>query len=138
MGLCAYSKFKGNYWDRQLNIHGFPGDTDSKESVCNVEDPGSILGWEDFLEKGKATHFGILARRIPWTVYSIQLQSLTGLSLSDFHFHFSGGSVVKNPPANAGDAGLNVAKIAWRRKWQSTSIFLPGKLLAGYRPRGHK
>ena len=62
------------------------------------------LGWEDPLEKGKATHFGILARRIPWTVYSIQLQSLTGLSLSDFHFHFSGGSVVKNLPANAGDA----------------------------------
>ena len=26
------------------------------------------LGWEDPLEKGKATHFGILAWRIPWTV----------------------------------------------------------------------
>ena len=52
--------------------------------------------------------------------------------------HPSDGSVIKNPPANAGDAGMNVGKIAWRRKWQSTSIFLPGKLLAGYRPRGHK
>ena len=28
------------------------------------------LGWEDPLEKGKATHSGILAWRIPWTVYS--------------------------------------------------------------------
>ena len=26
------------------------------------------LGWEDSLEKGKATHFSILAWRIPWTV----------------------------------------------------------------------
>ena len=26
------------------------------------------LGWKDLLEKGKATHFGILAWRIPWTV----------------------------------------------------------------------
>ena len=25
-------------------------------------------GWEDPLEKGKATHFSILAWRIPWTV----------------------------------------------------------------------
>ena len=26
------------------------------------------LGWEDPLEKGKATYFSILAWRIPWTV----------------------------------------------------------------------
>ena len=26
------------------------------------------LGWEDLLEKGTATHSGILAWRIPWTV----------------------------------------------------------------------
>ena len=26
------------------------------------------LGWEDLLEKEKATHSGILAWRIPWTV----------------------------------------------------------------------
>ena len=28
------------------------------------------LGWEDALEKGKATHSSILAWRIPWTVES--------------------------------------------------------------------
>ena len=28
------------------------------------------LGWEDPLEKGKATHSSILAWRIPWTIYS--------------------------------------------------------------------
>ena len=33
-----------------------------------------LLGWEDPLEKGKATHSSILAWRIPWTVYSMGLQ----------------------------------------------------------------
>ena len=32
------------------------------------------LGWEDPLEKGKATHCSILAWRIPWTVESMGLQ----------------------------------------------------------------
>ena len=32
------------------------------------------LGWEDPLEKGKATHSSILAWRIPWTVYSMGWQ----------------------------------------------------------------
>ena len=30
--------------------------------------PGSIPGWEDPLEKGKATHCSIVAWRIPWTL----------------------------------------------------------------------
>ena len=29
------------------------------------------LGWEDPLEKGKATHSHILARRIPWAAESV-------------------------------------------------------------------
>ena len=43
---------------------GFPCGSSSKESACSVGD----LGWEDPLEKGKATHTSILAWRIPWTV----------------------------------------------------------------------
>ena len=44
--------------------------------------------------------------------------------------------VVKNLPANAGDArdlglipgfDLQVRKIPWRRKWQPTPAFLPGE-----------
>ena len=34
------------------------------------------LGWEDPLEKGKATHSSILAWRIPWTEKSDRLQSM--------------------------------------------------------------
>ena len=44
------------------------------------------LGWEDPLDKGKATDSSLLARRIPWTVWSMGSQSPT--QLSDFHFHF--------------------------------------------------
>ena len=43
-----------------------PGGSDGKESICNVGDLGSYLGWEDPLEKGMATHASILAWRIPW------------------------------------------------------------------------
>ena len=32
------------------------------------------LGWEDPLEKGKATHSSILAWRVPWTVQSMGSQ----------------------------------------------------------------
>ena len=39
-----------------------------KESACNVGDRAQSLGWEDPLEKGKATHSSILTWRIPWTV----------------------------------------------------------------------
>ena len=34
------------------------------------------LGWEDPLEKGKATHSSILAWRILWTVQSLELQTV--------------------------------------------------------------
>ena len=32
------------------------------------------LGWEDPVEKGKATHSSIMAWRIPWTVQFVGLQ----------------------------------------------------------------
>ena len=51
---------------------GFPGGSAGKESACNVGDLGLILGWEDPLEKGTATHSSILAWRIPWiTVHGV-------------------------------------------------------------------
>ena len=43
--------------------------------------------WEDPLEKGKATHFSILAWRIPWTIYSCKESDMTE-QLSPFYFHF--------------------------------------------------
>ena len=55
--------------------------------------------------------------------------------------------MVKNPPANAGDARLGfhpwVRKTPWSRKWQPAPEFLPRKFhrqrsLADYSPWGHK
>ena len=63
------------------------------------------LGWEDPLEKGKATHSSILAWRVPWTGVA---KSPT--RLSDFHLHsgslnFHGSSDAKESACNAGDLG---------------------------------
>ena len=43
----------------------FPGSSDGKASAYNVGDPGSILGWEDPLEKEMATHSSIHAWKNP-------------------------------------------------------------------------
>ena len=45
---------------------GFPGGSEVKTSACNVGDLVQSLGWEDPLEKEMATHYSILAWRIPW------------------------------------------------------------------------
>ena len=47
---------------------GFICDSAGKESACNVGTWVQFLGWEDPLEKGKATYSSILAWRIPWTI----------------------------------------------------------------------
>ena len=54
--------------------------------------------------------------------------------------------MVKNLPDNAGDSGevgSVPGKMPWRRKWQPTPVFLPGKFhgqksLAGCSPWDHK
>ena len=58
---------------------------------------------------------------------------------------FPGSSEVKESACNAGDPGSvpGLERFSWRRKWQPTPVFLPGKFhgqrsLAGYRPWGHK
>ena len=57
-------------------MKGFPGGSYDKESTCNAGDSGSILGWEDPLEKGTATHSSIPAWRIPWTEEPGRLQCI--------------------------------------------------------------
>ena len=46
---------------------GFPGGAVVKNPPANAGDAGSILGSEDPLEEGTASHSSILAWRIPWT-----------------------------------------------------------------------
>ena len=56
---------------------------------------------------------------------------------------FPGDSVVKNPQCRRHEFIPWLGKIHWRRKWQLTSVFLPGKShgsrsLVGYSPWGCK
>ena len=57
---------------------------------------------------------------------------------------FPGGWVIKNPPAvQGGWFEPQVGKIPWRKTWQLTPVFLPGKShgqrsQVGYSPWGHK
>ena len=92
-----------------------------------------------------ATHSSVLAWRIPGTGEPGGLPSMGshrvrhGWSNLAAAAGFSGGSVVKTPPAKAGDSRDvgSIWKILWRRKWQPTPVFLPGKFhgqrnLVGY------
>ena len=64
--------------------------------------------------------------------------------LCEIEKDFPGGSDGKESACNAGDPGLIAGLgIPWRRKWQSTPVFLPGEFngqrsLEGYSPWGHK
>ena len=58
---------------------------------------------------------------------------------------FSGGSVIKESTCQCKRRRFDpwIGKIPWRRKWQPTPVFLPGKShgqksLVGYSPWGHK
>ena len=49
-------------------LRGFPCGSDGQETAAMQETWVRSLGWEDALEKGKATHSSILAWRTPRTV----------------------------------------------------------------------
>ena len=115
------------------------------------------LGWEDPLEKGMATHSSFLA----WEFYG--QRNLGGLQpmgsqrvrhdwVTDtftllFHKSKEGLHRLSGKKFACQCRGCEfdpwVRKIPWRRKWQPTPVFLPGKFygqrrLAGYSPRGRK
>ena len=94
----------------------------------------SSLGQEDPLEKRLATHFSILAQRIPWTKDPVGLQSMR---LQRFRhnqvtkFGFPGGSDGKESACNSGNPGsipgwgrslekgmaTHSSILAWRNSW---------------------
>ena len=54
-----------------LHLEGFPGGSDGKKNLPAMQETWVwSLGWDDPLEKGKATYSSILAWRIARTVYS--------------------------------------------------------------------
>ena len=76
------------------------------------------LGYSWFYLDGVILKF-VLAMKLPFAISHVPKG-------------FPSGSVVKNLPANAGCPAGDVVqswvgKIPWRRKWQPTPVFLPGK-----------
>ena len=115
------------------------------------------LGWKDSLEKRMATHFSILAWKIPcteepggyspWRRKESDMTELRSLHLTHSKHSVNAVTILGLPRWLSGKEsacqcrrlGFNpwVGKIPWRRKWQPT----PGKShgqrsLAGYSPSG--
>ena len=55
---------------------GFLGGSAVKNLPAIQETQVLSLGWEGHLEEGAATHFSILARKIPWTEEPSRFQSI--------------------------------------------------------------
>ena len=62
-------------------MEGFPGGSAGKNLLANQETWVRSLGWEETLEKGKATHSSIPAWRIPWAEEPGEPQSM-GLQIA--------------------------------------------------------
>ena len=91
------------------------------------------LGWDNFSEEDMATHSSILAWR-PHGQRSLAGYSPWGhkeLDITERPSAARNPRLVEDLPANAGDARdtgsiPGSAKIPWSRKWQYTTVFLPG------------
>ena len=80
-------------------LMGFPGGSVVKNLPAIAGDPCLIPGWEDPLEKERATHSSILAWEIPWTRRSGGLQSM---GLQRFGY---GLETKQQPPSSEVDLG---------------------------------
>ena len=58
---------RSRFDDFTKKILGFPSGSAVKNPLAMQETWIQSLGWEDPLEKERATHSSILAREIPWT-----------------------------------------------------------------------
>ena len=63
----------------------FPGGSGGKNLPAMRETWVQSLGWEDPLEKGKATHSRILAWRIPWGHKELDTTGQLSLSITQVH-----------------------------------------------------
>ena len=61
----------------EVELQGYAGDLDHKESACNAGEQVQSLDWEDPLEKVMATHSTIFVWRITCTEEPDGLQSMS-------------------------------------------------------------
>jgi hypothetical protein len=113
-----------------LSDRGFPGGSDGKAFAYKAGDPGLIsrLGRSPGEGNGNPLQCSCLENPMDggvwWATVHVVAKSRT--RLTDFTFIFSPW----------------VGKMSWRRKWQPTPVFLPGKCsgqrsLASYTPWGY-
>ena len=139
---------------------GFPHSSVGKDSACNAGDPSSIPGLGSSPEEGivyplQYSWASLVARAGKESADNLGDLSLIPGSESSlgegivYPLQYSWDSLVaqliKNPLVMRGP-GLDpcVERIPWRRAWQPSPVFLPGKSpwtersLAGYSLWGHK
>ena len=63
-----------------IGVLDFPGHSVIKNPSAKQEMQVQFLGWEEFLEKGMATHSSILVWEIPWTEEPTWLPGLQNLA----------------------------------------------------------
>ena len=75
------------------------------------------------------TSYRFLNRQVSWSGIPICLSIFQFVVIRTVKI-FPGGSVGKNICLECGRPGFNpwVGKMPWRRKWQPTPVFLPGKI----------
>ena len=114
---------------------GVPGGSEGKESACNAGDPGLISGPRRSAGEGNGNplQYSCLENAMDRGTGGLQSTGSQRVrqnwATNTFTFT-SGGSVVKNLPANAGNIGgsryhICIRKSPWRRKRQPTPVFSP-------------
>ena len=74
--MDIFVRGRGGYYSIYHIISPFPGGSDGKDIPAMQETRVQLLGWEDPLKKGMATHSSILAWEITWTEEPGYLQSM--------------------------------------------------------------
>ena len=129
---------------------GFPDGSVVKNLPANARDMHSISGSGRSPGEGNGNSFQYFAWKIPWTEEPGDLQSMGSQRVrqdwaTNTHFQdFPGGSAVKESASmQETEVRSLVGKMPWRRKWQPTPLFFPGKShgqrsLMSHSPWGHK
>ena len=128
-----------------VNLGGRYPPTSLVQPTSRIGDGEGRSVWRQLLQPALPPFPNLLLAHSGWELVLLPLlSSLFCLSVG-CGVCFPASSVVKNLPANAGDADsiLGSERFPWRKKWQPTPVFVPGKShgqssLAGYSPWGHK
>ena len=122
----------GSCWRHTLHL--------AHAQCCHSLSPGQILSWAHF----QSHHHLDSCVNVP---YCLQFSKHVAFRNEHTTPGFPGGTSGKEPTCQGRRCkkpqfNLWVRKIAWRRSWQPTPVFLPGashgqRSLMGYGPKGH-